>query len=149
MVVSLVLYCHSSFFSLLIEMSLSPNDSYLYEKIIHQVQEDQEQQPSIVQKALPILMKTTVGVAAGTAVGFFFLPSISLVACGVVGGLGLYTASNAVQSFRSAWSEQSKPLTIESHSGSPCSLRDPRSGSPCSLRDPRSGSPSISSKQKD
>ena len=119
MVASLFLYCHSLFFSLLIEMSLSPSDSYLYEKIIHQVQEDQEQQPSIVQKALPILVKTSVGVAAGTVVGFFFLPSISLVACGLVGGLGLYSATNTIQSIRSAWSEQPKTLTIESHSGSP------------------------------
>ena len=100
-------------------MSLSPNDSYLYEKIIRQVNEDQEQQPSIAQKVLPILVKTSLGVAAGTAVGFFFLPSISLVACGVVGGLGLYTATNTIQSIRSAWSEQPKTLTIESHSGSP------------------------------
>ena len=100
-------------------MSLSPNDSYLYEKIIHQVNEDQEQQPSIVRNVLPILVKTTVGVAAGTAVGFFFLPSISLVACGVIGGLGLYTASNTIQSIRTAWSEQPKTLIIESHSGSP------------------------------
>ena len=148
MVVSLFLYCHSSFFSLLIEMSLSPSDSYLYEKIIHQVQEEQDQPPSIVRKVLPILVKTTVGVAAGTAVGFFFLPSISLVACGVVGGLGLYTASNAVQSIRTAWSEQPKTLTIESHSGSPCSLRDACLGDPSKGR-PRSGSPVISSKQKD
>ena len=92
-------------------MSLSPSDSYLYEKIIHQVQEEQ---PSSIRKILPVLVKTTVGVAAGTAVGFFFLPSISLVACGVVGGLGLYTATNTIQSFRNAWSEQSKTLTIES-----------------------------------
>ncbi len=93
-------------------MSLSPRDSYLYEKIIHQV--EKEQQPSSLQKVLPVLVKTTIGAAAGTAVGFFFLPSISLVACGVVGGLGLYTATNTIQSFRNAWSEQSKTLTIES-----------------------------------
>ena len=96
-------------------MSLSPSDSYLYEKIIHQVEEEQPLfKTSSLQKVLPVLVKTTIGVAAGTVVGFFFLPSISLVACGVIGGLGLYTATNTIQSVRTAWSEQSKTLTIES-----------------------------------
>ena len=89
-------------------MILSPNDSYLYEKIIHQVEEEQT---SGVRKVLPVLVQAGVGAAAGTAIGFFFLPTISLVACGVVGGLGFYTATNTIQSIRNAWSS-TDPLTV-------------------------------------
>ncbi len=117
-------------------MSLSPNDSYLYEKIIHQVGGTigsslppplidlkrervgenrtvlyEEEQPSVSLKVLPVLVQAGVGVAAGTAIGFFFIPTMSLVACGIVGGLGLYTATNTIQSIRSAWSSP-EPLTV-------------------------------------
>jgi hypothetical protein len=76
-----------------------------------------DDQMTAFERAFPILVQTSVGAIAGTTIGFFFLPGIGLTACGLVGGLGIYTASNAIKSIRNAWPfKQNETLVVDTHS---------------------------------
>jgi hypothetical protein len=83
--------------------TLQPNDPYLYEKLIAS-SDDQ----TVFSSFRPVI-QTGAGIAAGVAIGIFFLPTTSLIACGLVGGLGLYSASNMIQSF---WSKHNLTPTL-------------------------------------
>ena len=87
---------------------MDPNDSRLYEQIMTQVQETSEENQ---HRTIQPLLQTGIGATAGLAVGFFLLPTTSLLACGIIGGLGLYSLSNLIQSIRIKFS-QDEPLTI-------------------------------------
>ena len=92
-------------------MKLNPNDSTLYEQIILQVtQEDKQPTKSFITP----LLQTSIGATAGVAVGFFLLPTTSLITCGIIGGLGVYSLANAIQSYRTTQENETATLVIPS-----------------------------------